>query len=184
MLPVWLVGETVTEPVEAPNDGGIETAWRLHDTLSTWTGRVDTKASIVLTLEVAALGFITALTDSNKMFSSVSGWQEIVFRVSFVLLGCGILFAVAAVIPQLGGRAARESWGSGFIYFGHLRHWSPKALERKLSGLGEAELRRALSLQLVAMSKIAWRKHRWLQTAVAAGVAAGLGFVIVGAACS
>jgi hypothetical protein len=172
----------MTEPSDVPNEIGVETAWRLHEALSTWTGRVDTKASIVLTLEVTALGFVTALTDSNRMFSSVSGWQEVVFRISFVLLGWGILFAVAAVIPQLGGRAAKERWKSGFIYFGHLRRWDPKALERKLSGLRDTDLRQALSLQLVVMSKIAWRKHRWLQVAVASGVAAGLGFVIVGAA--
>ena len=59
------------------------------------------------------------------------------------------------------------------IYFGHLRHWKPADLAKQLKAKQAYE--EQLAAQLVAMSKIAWKKHARLQWSV--------GFLILGAAC-
>jgi hypothetical protein len=164
------------------DDASVSFAWSVHDALSTWTGRVDTKASIVLTIELAALGFVTALTDDDNLFSALHGWREGLFRIGLVALGLAIFAATAVVFPQLSRRRSKRAWRDGFIYFGHLRHWEPQKLESKLAGLTGADARAALAGQLVTMSKVAWRKHVMLQAAVGLGLLAALAFVAVGVA--
>lgn len=161
---------------------GVAFAWRVHEALSTWTGRVDTKASIVLTLQVAALGFVIALTDGDKLFASLSEWTQWAFGLGLVLLALGILCALGVVFPQISRRTVKRGSKEGLVFFGHLKHWKPKDLEKRLATLTAADMRDALSAQLVVMSKVAWRKHALLQAAVAFGFLAGVAFVVAGLA--
>jgi hypothetical protein len=75
-------------------------------------------------------------------------------------------------MPQLNRREAKRDWRKGMIYFGHLRHWSPADLAKQLTRKQVYE--EQLAAQLVAMSRIAWKKHARLQWSV--------GFLILGAA--
>jgi hypothetical protein len=169
-----------TPPVEPDTSIGTDTAWKVHEALSSWTGRVDSKASIVLTLEVAALGFVIALTDGTKLFGDLTGWRDGAFKSGLVLLGLGILAALAVVCPQLSRRQASREWKEGLIYFGHLRRWDPEDLQQRLGSLRDADVQASLAVQLVTMSKIAWRKHTLLQASVLCGTVAAALFVLAG----
>ena len=56
---------------------------------------------------------------------------------------------------------AKRNWSSNMIYFGHLRRWNPENLATALAK-GTPNVSQ-LARQLVTMSKLAWRKHAWLQ---------------------
>ncbi|MFM9703314.1 Pycsar system effector family protein [Streptomyces galilaeus] len=53
--------------------------------------------------------------------------------------------------------------GQGFIYFGDLRGLAPDDLAQTVRTTDPLP---ALSRQLVVMSKIAWRKHRYTQASL------------------
>lgn len=183
LLQVNLVGQAMSALPEDDDDRDcvdLDFAWRVHESLSTWTGRVDAKASIVLTLELAALGFVVALTDGKRLFAALTGWRECVFVVGLVLLAFGILAATAVVFPQLARRKARADWKQGLVYFGHLRRWTPADLDAKLEHLTTEQVRTALSAQLITMSKIAWRKHALLQASVLLGIVGAVAFALAG----
>ncbi|MFB7609863.1 Pycsar system effector family protein [Streptomyces gardneri] len=149
-----------------------ETAWRIHAALGEWTTRVDTKASFALTLESATLAGIVALSDKNRLFSNLTG-----FGVRGPLWA-GILLILAAAIlvvaPRLRAKKKLEAEVSeNFIFFGHLQHWEPTALAQKLQ---EQDMLPVLTNQLVNMSKIAWKKHRYVQLSFRL---AGIGGVLV-----
>jgi hypothetical protein len=164
----------------AKTDPGIDFAWSVHHALRLWTASADTKASIILAVEVAALGFVTALTADGKTFADLSGAAEWFLRLGFVLLGAAILGATAAVFPQLASRRVGKDWQHRYIYFGHLRHWMAGALAIRLRSASDEELRDVLANELVAMAKIAWRKHLFLQWAIGLGVAAAGAFLLAG----
>jgi hypothetical protein len=171
MLSVELEVEAVSDD-RAPSDG-IEFAWRVHGALDSWTGKVDTKASIALAIEAAIFGFVVTLSRNGERFASLHGARSDWYHVGLALLLLSVAMSLAVVVPQLNRSASRKSWRSNMIYFGHLRHWKPEELARALreERLDEAQLAR----QLVAMSKIAWRKHACLQWSVAG--------LVLGAAC-
>jgi len=182
LLQVEVAPVTVKENDARTNDEatGIEFGWQVHDALDTWTGRADTKASIVLTLEIATLGFVVALTGGKQLFATLSGWRERAFQVGLGLLVFGIVAAIGVVMPQLARRKARKQPRDGLIYFGHLRHATPSKLERTLTRLSPGDIRAALAEQLVIMSQIAWRKHSWLQVSIGAGLLAAVAFLVAG----
>jgi hypothetical protein len=159
LLPLKLVVETVSSD-QTPSDG-LEFGWRVHGALDSWTGKVDTKASIALAIESAAFGFVVTLSRKGERFAHLAGssrtWYDI--GLGFVLFA--VLMSLAVVLPQLNRRASRKNWRDNMIYFGHLRRWRPDDLARAL--LDERLDEQQLARQLVAMSKIAWRKHAWLQ---------------------
>lgn len=156
------VGTVSDEPgKQSPNTEGIDFAWRVHDALDSWTGKVDTKSSIALGIEVAVFGFVVALSEKPGRFSALKGANLRFFQAGLVLALISILLSLAVVFPQLNGIKARRHWKTNMIYFGHLRRWNPADLAKALAaGLPEEE---QLARQLVEMSKIAWRKHVWLQ---------------------
>jgi hypothetical protein len=156
----------------SPDNEALEFAWRVHSALDSWTAKVDTKASIVLALEAAVLGFIITLSSKDGPLAALDGGDVLLYRVGLTLVGLGVLFALGVVVPQLGRRKAKRVWERNTIYFGHLRHWDPE----KLAGVLVRDMprERQLAEQLVEMSKIAWRKHAWLQWSLIAFVGGGL----------
>jgi Pycsar effector protein len=172
-------GKQPRAPVPQPPDPtmvAVENAWRIHAALVDWTGKVDTKASFALAIEAAAVAAVITLTDKDRQLSHLEdGWQLGLFSAGVVLLVIGILLSVAVVIPQLRTRRAADEWPSGYIYFGHLRHWSPTALTDRLKGGDTLDV---LARQLVAMSHIAWRKHRYLQLSLLSSVL-GAGLILL-----
>lgn len=149
-------------------DKRIDFAWRVHDALDTWTGKVDTKASIVLAIEGAVLGLIVTLASDNGPLADLTGTRHTRFIVGSVLLAAGAFLSGLAVFPQLGRWRARTAWNSGIIYFGHLRRWDPKALAKHYHETEDMLPLEQLTRQHVAMSKIAWRKHAFLQYSMGA----------------
>lgn len=139
----------------------LEFAWRVHGALDNWIGKVDTKASIALAIESAVFGFVVTLSQRNGPFAALTGSSRTWFHVGLAMLLIAVLLSLIVVLPQLNRRKSKKIWRSNMIYFGHLRHWEPKELA---TALGKQPLYQdQLAEQLVAMSKIAWRKHSWLQ---------------------
>lgn len=163
-----------TPPSTDPEGGaGDEFAWNVHDALDSWTGKVDTKASITLAIEAAIAGFVITLSANRGRLSGLHGYHADLEHVGLGFLGASVLASLFVVLPQLSRRKARKNWSTNMIYFGHLRRWDPNKLARALSS-GEVPTTDQLARQLVQMSKIAWRKHAWLQWS--------LGFLLLGAA--
>lgn len=145
-----------------PDDAeAIEFAWKVHAALDSWTGKVDTKASIVLAIESALFGFTVAQTKTGARFADLKGCEQTLYGFGFGLLLAAVLLALAVVFPQLKGRDAKKSWRKNMIYFGHLRYWEPTELAKALRH--ERPVLDQLAQQLVKMGQIAWRKHRLLQ---------------------
>jgi hypothetical protein len=166
--------EAVTaKATEKDPHGGLDFAWRVHGALDSWTGKVDTKASITLAIESAILGFVLSLSKKGERLAGLDGASDVAYHIGVGCLVAAVLFALLVVMPQLNRRQARREWRNGMIYFGHLRHWKPADLANQLKAKQVYE--EQLAAQLVAMSKIAWKKHAGLQWSV--------GFLILGAAC-
>lgn len=144
-------------PVDGP---AVETAWRIHDKIAGATGAVDSKAAFLFTVQSAALVVIVTLSDGTRTLSrATSAWESCLLLTGTLLLLVAALLSATIVVPRLRIRAVRRSedeWKTHFVYFGHLRHWDPRALE---SALRDRPVLPVLSDQLVHMSRIAWRKH-------------------------
>jgi hypothetical protein len=135
--------------------------------LNDWTAKVDFKASIVLALEVGVLGLVVTLSGDKGPLHQLSGWHVIAYRAGVGALFLGALLGMGVVIPQLNRRRTRKTgqeWHTNTIYFGHLRHWDDKALTARLNERQDSV--EQLSRQLIAMSRIAWRKHSLLQVSM------------------
>jgi hypothetical protein len=154
------------------NEEAVRTAWHLHTALLEWTRNVDTKASFALALETAVLGAVAALAGSGRAVDRVSGSLSlVVVGLGVVLVAAATLAAVLAVIPRHAGDGTSPAPGEDqFIFYGHLRHWSPDQLERRL---GEANPLPALSRELIVMSAIVWTKHRRVQQSLVLAAVGG-----------
>lgn len=140
----------------------LDTAWRIHAAVVDWTGKVDTKASYTLTIETAVMAGVIALSSSGRALAVLEGWRQIIYVVAVSLLGVAILCAAGVVFPRLRRRRKlRAEASTNFIYFGHLKHSSPRTILTQLQR--PDALLPALANQLHQMSKIAWIKHRLVQ---------------------
>jgi hypothetical protein len=162
-------------------DEAKETAWRIHAAIGEWTGRVDAKASFALTLESAALAGIIALSDNGHRFSRLHGYgARLTLWAGAGLILAGAVLAILVVTPRLRKvKLLKEEAPQNFIYFGHLQFWDPATLAQKLA---QEETLPILSNQLVNMSKIAWRKHRFVQLSFLLAASGGLLVFIAGLA--
>lgn len=145
----------------------IERGWNRHLALSEWTTRVDTKASILLALDVGLVGFVVTLTSKDGLLSGPSQTSWIAMVAGLACLSAAILLSAGVVLPDLRGRGLRAEHDQHTIYFGHLRHWGVDELAQDLSSIDDASELAQLSRQLVVISRMLWRKHRWLQWSVA-----------------
>jgi hypothetical protein len=155
--------------------------WRVHDALGDWTGRVDVKASIVLSLEVAVFGFVVAMARPGGPWSLPVGSASGLFGAGVGVLLIAALLAAAVVFPQLRGRQAKAEWRTNYVYFGHLRRWDPTELATTIGQVDDEVELTLIGRQLVRMSEIAWRKHIWLQWSMGAVVVAGILLALAGA---
>lgn len=162
----------------ARNDRALDDAWNIHSAVLTWTSNVDQKASFALAIESAVLVATAGFTKDGLLFDSLDRRVETLSYLGGVtLLLSAVICAGYVVKPRLRRRATRREWHSHYIYFGHLRHWDPADLTRKLNSGQTLE---ALAAQLVVMSEIAWRKHRFVQLSLWLAL---VGFLLL-AACS
>lgn len=160
---------------------GVEFAWHAHSAITDWTAKVDSKASIVLSLGGAVLGFFVTLSASHRALAGLLGWRLLVERAGFLAVALSVFGAALVVAPRLNRRQSKQAWKQNFLYFGHLRHWKPEELKKRLEVLdGDQELN-LLSQQLVATSKIAWFKHSLVQLSIWALVAGVIMVVLASA---
>lgn len=154
-------------------------AWRIHDALMDWTGKVDGKATFALSLETAAVTVLAALSTHRLPLPGgrPPGVLALCYWTGVGLLLLSVAISVCVVLPRLGRAMSREQWRDGFIYFGHLRHWDPVELAEALL---TREPLAVLTRQLVDMSRICWRKHRLVQTSI---VLASVGIVMSAVSC-
>lgn len=161
------MGVKMTGKEIVDTDRAVNTAWSVHSALGDWTGRVDAKASIFLTLEAALLAAIIHVSGRGGSLAKAAletRLERWTYWVGIALICASILFAAGVVTPQLRRWASRKGgteWKKNIVYFGHLRHWTPSDLRREL--LNQPEVLESLSSQMVQMSKISWRKHSWAQ---------------------
>ena len=155
------------------NERAIETAWRIHGHLNDLNGKIDSKASFALALESAALGGVAALSGSGHRLGHLVGWPpKVIFWAGVIALGLAALSAIMVVIPR-GGDGNRGATPRGYVYYGDLRHWTAEELAVRLN---TGDSLPALTRQLVALSQIAWIKHRRVRHSL---TLAGVGGVLV-----
>jgi hypothetical protein len=143
----------------------VEFAWRVHTALEAWTAKVDLKASILLAFQGG--GFIFAATSRELFLGARDHRPALVAAVGLGVLATAMGLATVTVLPVLGStRRHRADHHHEWIYFGHVRLWESTALAARLSRMTEHDEVRALSAQLVRMSRLNWRKHRMLQGSV------------------
>jgi hypothetical protein len=147
---------------------GAAFAWRVHAALESWGSSADRKAGILLTFQGGA--FVLAATETSPRFPGLIS--------SAMVLLLGAMAAGGLVVAPTLGPSARVAADStlNLIYFGHLRCWSPAALAGELRRVSADDELAMLSRQLVALSRLRWRKHRLLQVSVLlTGLAMALG---------
>ncbi|PQM52409.1 hypothetical protein C5U48_10090 [Mycolicibacter virginiensis] len=112
-------------------------------------------------MESALLVGVITLSGDGRVYHQLSGWAVVWYVVGIVLLIAAAICATAVVRPRLRAANLKAEAEDNFIYFGHLRHLTPEAVQARLDD--SALLLPVLSKQLVEMSKITWRKHRLVQ---------------------
>nr|WP_219927234.1 Pycsar system effector family protein [Prauserella shujinwangii] len=147
----------------------VETAWRVHAAIVEWTGKVDAKASFAATIESVILGGVITLSDSRRLLADLNSFPAILRDVGLAILAFAVLCAISVVTPRLRSSKMKNEASDNFIYFGHLRHWTPFELAEVLAYRDTLPV---LSRQLVVMSKVAWQKHRRVQVSLLASVVA------------
>lgn len=144
-----------------PDHDPIDTGWKIHSAIIDWTGKVDSKANFVLTIESALLAGVVALTGDHRRLSHLRSWRaQAGFWSGVAVLASGVLSVAWVVRPRLRSRKLKAEVPTNFIFFGHLRKWSAAELE---VALRDRDLLPVLSRQLVNASQVAWFKHRALQ---------------------
>ena len=157
-----------------------ETAWRIQAAVADWTAKADAKASFALTMQSTALAVLGLLASSKRAVGDFdSTLPRLLLWIGVLLMVGGIGCAAWAISPNLGKERRGPDNEADFLYFGHVRHMDPTALE---AALLDKDPLSSLSRQVVVMSKIAWNKHRrvqWsLMLAVGGCAAFGLASVI------
>jgi len=149
------------------HEAAISNAWQIHAQLADWTGKVDLKArfglsfiSAVLAGMLAVYGDGTTLHDQDVTLADFARIELFMFISGTVFLVVSLIVSIISVSPQLRAGANKHEYETNIIYFGHLRYWKADDLTCKLR---EADILPMLASQLVNMSNILWRKHRWIQ---------------------
>ncbi|MFF8966037.1 Pycsar system effector family protein [Streptomyces globisporus] len=130
-----------------------------------WTEKADGKAAFVFGLATAALTAFATLSagllppdDRAPDARLLCSWAGVALLLSSSAV------SLCVVLPQLDHAVSRTRWRSGFVYFGHLRHWDPDDLTQALL---TREPLPVLSQQIVDMSRICYRKYRLVQVSIA-----------------
>jgi hypothetical protein len=119
----------------------------------------------VIETAVAAAALRALITDKGPLHDA-TGLRLATSIVAVTVLVLAVACAVLVILPRL-DRINANGQTAGLVYFGHLRHRSAENIARALGDLTPDEERRQLAAQLHVTSKVAWRKHDWLQRSLA-----------------
>jgi hypothetical protein len=146
----------------------VATAWSIHSSIAEWTRSVDNKASFASAVETAVLLGVLTLSANERQLAGLQGtWQLGLFWLGIAFLILSLLLVLWVISPHLRSKRVGEEYRSNVIYFGHARFWKPSELTTVLSG---GDILPMLSRQIVAISNIAWKKHRNLQLSILGSV--------------
>jgi len=164
---LWRKATPGQRPEADAEQRGIDFAWKVHSAQEGWTAKVDAKAAILFTVELVLLAALIAAHGHGKLIGRMHGGPRLIAEIGTALAFASSFLVGGAVIPRLGRTTQYKTQSfDHFIYFGNLRHWEPKELQKRLGKLTSADELEQLSRQLVEMSKRNWVKHRWLQAAM------------------
>jgi hypothetical protein len=83
----------------------LEFAWRIHDTITEQSGRLDIKAPITLTLETAAAAaVVVTTTGKGSLLADLRGPRLLLLSVAAGLLLSAIILAALVVTPAVSPR--------------------------------------------------------------------------------
>lgn len=158
---------TTPSPPMAPKDR-TDFAWRVHVAGLDWVARVDSKAWIALTLEIATLGTVVNLSADGRVLADLQGWSHWLLIAGAAVVVVAAVLAAAVVNPHLGRRRGAKGAAAqaDLIYFGHLRRLEDEQISKGLQALTWDEQMGMLARQLKAVSTIAWRKHQLLRASL------------------
>ncbi len=157
----WEPGDTRSEA------GALEFAWRVHDGAAGAIERVGAKAGFAATVEAAAAAALLAFAGSGPAVTSPAA---VLLAAGAALLGAALVLAGAVVLPVLRSRRATRL-DANFLYFGALRHSSPRCLAVRMY---REDAVRLVCEQAVTLAGLAYRKHRLLQLSLLAALTAGV----------
>jgi pycsar effector protein len=157
----------MAEPAPTPAER-IDFAWHCHSAQESWTAKVDTKASIVLTADLIGIAALVGVVARDYYH----GWRDAQVVIAVALACVGIVATIAAIFPMLGPR--RPASVTNLVYFGQLRRRMAADVAAQLAGATTREFLDELSRQLVNMARLNWIKHRLLQCGLSFSVAAFL----------
>jgi hypothetical protein len=150
-----------------PDHDPVDTAWRIHGAIVGWTISVDSKASFALAIEAAVMAGLIKLAGNGRLSDLEGYWEKLLFWSGVVALTGGLLAVLLVVRPRLRARRLKHEVAGNFIYFGHAKDWDGSELEEALK---ERDVLPVLSRQIVKTSKVAWMKHRLLQSSMTLAV--------------
>lgn len=154
----------------------LDTAWRIHAAQIDWTGKVDAKASFALTIESGVIVGVVALASDGRRFGELTQtWVAAALYAGLGLMMVAIICAGSVVLPRMRRSDVSNERPANFIYFGHVKDWTPTDLE---AALREKDVLPMLSLQIVNMARITWQKHHRVQLSLWIGLAATLALVV------
>jgi hypothetical protein len=154
-------------PTNPPPAVGNQFGWYAHQAIQAWTASVDVKSSIVVVIETAVAGAATkALITNNGELHSAVGLHLAVAICSMTALVLAVACALWVVFPRLERNRTSRLPPTGLVYFGHLRARDPSEIATALAKMAPEDERLQLAHQLHVTSKVAWRKHAWLQTSL------------------
>ncbi|GAA3104888.1 hypothetical protein GCM10010464_80090 [Pseudonocardia yunnanensis] len=167
---VNLFGRWWSQDVERPkpqpsnSTGAAAFAWQVHQAQEAWTSKVDTKGSILLALEGGALFAALSASGKDGALARLDGWRQAVEIGGISALILAMVAAGLAVFPMLGSvRRQYAQHRTHVVYFGHLRHWEPADLQRRLRDLRPEDQFESLADQLVRAGRMNWAKYRLVQ---------------------
>ncbi len=153
--------------------------WQVHAAQESWTGKADAKTSVLLAFEAGMALFVVPTSAWPGGHGPHAVWQTGLHHAVLVLLALALVSAGAAITPVLGpARGHRRGYRARIVYFGHLRHWRPDALARRLIRVSSGDEVRMLAEQLIVMSRINWWKYRCLQVSIGLAMLAMTGLMV------
>lgn len=148
-----------------------ELAWRVHETAKGWISQVDAKSAAALAIEAASLGFALVLVTNADTLAQLTPFARWLVGAGLALLFGSVMLSMLVLMPRIKLRE-RTPARPGYLYFGHLRHWKKGDLAETLARNHVSDGQ--IAEQVIALSKIAWRKHvlfQWSLYLLFAGVA-------------
>jgi Family of unknown function (DUF5706) len=123
-------------------------------------------------------GVISLFGSGHRLADVEPGWTTVVLTVGIALMVIALVCVTLVVRPRPRKPRIEAEKDDQFIFFGHLKDWTPANVQDALEG---RDVLPVLSSQIVAMARIAWQKHVLLQSSMSLAIV-GTALIAVAAA--